>query len=130
MRRTDGRSRPLTIALSYSITPKIPVTFSTSFSHTYDLAGNGPDSTHSYQSYGLSAGKSFFRDRLQNSLSVAYQPSGTGQASPIASNHSFAFTTRDAHTLGWGLTYFTSRDSTARAFNSQRASLSYNRRLF
>ncbi len=50
MRRTDGRSRPLTIALSYSITPKIPVTLSTSFSHTYDLAGNGPDSTHSYQS--------------------------------------------------------------------------------
>ncbi len=123
-------SRPLTIALSYSITPGIPVTFSTSFSHTYDLARTGPDSTQSYQNYGLSAGKSFFRDRLQNSLSVAYQPSATGQAYPIAGNHSFALTTRDALALGWGLTIFTSKSPDMPGFSSQRASLSYNRRIF
>jgi len=118
-------SRPLTIALSYSITPKIPVTFSTSFSHTYNLARSGPDSTESYQSYGLSAGKSFFGDRLQNSLSVAFQPSATGQAWPILGNHSYAFTDRDAVNLAWSLTMF--RD--ALPFNSQRVSLSYNRRI-
>jgi hypothetical protein len=121
-------SRPLTIAVSYSITPKIPVTFSTSFSHTFD--GRGPDSSESYQSYGLSAGKAFFGDRLQNSLSVAFQPSGTGQAYPIAGNHSFAFTDRDALTLSWGLTFFASKDPALPAFNSQRASLVYNRRIF
>lgn len=123
-------SKPLTIALSYSITPGIPVTFSTSFSHTYDLAGTGQGVSQTYENYGLSAGKSFFRDRLQNSLSVAYQPSSTGQAYPIAGNHSFAFTSRDALTLGWGLTYFTSKAPDMPGFNSQRASLSYNRRLF
>jgi|GEM_PF-1780666 len=123
-------SRPLTIALSYSITPGIPVTFSTSFSHTYDLARTGPDSTQSYQNYGLSAGKSFFRDRLQNSLSVAYQPSATGKAYPIAGNHSFAFTTRDALSLTWGLTIFQSKLPGMPGFNSQNVSLSYNRRIF
>jgi len=123
-------TRPLTIALSYSITPGIPVTFSTSFSHTYDLAGRGPDSLASYQNYGLSAGKAFFGDRLQNSLSVAFQPSATGQAWPIAGSHSLAFTTRDALTLAWGLTIFSSKLPGMRGFNSQRVSLSYNRRLF
>jgi hypothetical protein len=123
-------SKPLTIALSYSIRPGIPVTFSTSFSHTYDPAGNGPAVSGSYQSYGLSAGKSFFGDRLQNSLSVAFQPSGTGQAYPIAGNHSYAFTDKDAVTLTWGLTFFTSKVPTTPAFNSQRASLSYSRRIF
>ena len=123
-------TRPLTIALSYSITPGIPVTFSTSFSHTYDLAGTGQGGSETYESYGLSAGKSFFRDRLRNSLSVAYQPSGTGQAYPIAGNHSFAFTPKDAVMLTWGLTIFTSKVPTAPGFNSQRVSLSYNRRIF
>jgi len=123
-------SKPLTIALSYSITPRIPVTLSTSFSHTYDFARHGPDSTESYQNFGLSAGKALFNERLQNSLSVAYQPSATGQAFPILGSHSLEVTARDAVTLSWVLTMFKSELPALPGFNSQRISLVYNCRIF
>ena len=123
-------SRPVTLALSYSITPKIPVTLSTSFSHTWDLAQTGQELSESYQSYGLSAGKSFFHDRLQNNVSVAYQPSTSGRAFPITGSHSFGLTDRDAVSLVWGFTLFSSQVEGVPGFSYQRVSLNYNRRVF
>jgi hypothetical protein len=127
--QTPG-TRTLTIAFNYSIAPKIPVTFATSVSHTYDFSANPQQPDETYQNYSLGANRAFFNDRLQNSLSIAYQPARAGWNLPVSGNHSFAITQRDVVSLSWNLSFFTSTSASLSNFTSQRVSLSYNRHIF
>jgi len=123
-------TRTFTVGFNYSITPRIPVTFATSFSHTYDFSDVPQHPAETYQSYSLGFSRAFFNDRFQNSLSVAYQPASAGRNIPVSGSHSYSITPRDVINLSWNLSFFTSSSAALNNFTARQASLSYNRRLF
>ena len=71
------------------------------------LAGSGETVPASYQNYSLTGNKAFLNNRLNNSLTVSYQPSGEGKNIALNGTHGFSVTKRDVINLTWYVAWFT-----------------------
>jgi hypothetical protein len=126
----DSPTGSLTLALNYSITPRIPITLGTSISQTWYMpVSDTSQKQGSLQNYSLSVSHAFFHERFQNSLSLGYQPGSAGHNFPVSGSHSFAVTSRDGIDFTWNLTFFTAATGAMKSFNAQRLSLTYSRRI-
>jgi hypothetical protein len=122
-------SRVISVGLNYSITPKIPITFNTSFSQTYNLSPVEQMSPESYHSYGLTANRALLKDKLNNSFTFCYQPSTLGDNYSLNGSHTYSFTQKDAVNIVWYLGFFSSTKQSVNGFNLQMVKLNYNRRI-
>ncbi len=122
-------SKVLSIGLNYSITPKIPITFNTNLSKTYNLSGIEETNPESYHSYGLTANRALFKEKLINNLTFCYQPSTLGDNYSLNGSHSYLVTQKDALNFLWYLGFFFSAEQGNNNFNLQMLKLSYNRRI-
>jgi hypothetical protein len=123
-------SRTLTLGVNYALTPGIPVTLATGLSWTIPLAGSGETVPGSYQNYSLTANKAFLNNRLNNSLTASYQPSGEGKNIALNGTHGFSVTKRDIINLTWYVAHFTAAPSAGKNSLNDKVTLSYNRKLF
>jgi hypothetical protein len=123
-------TKTLTLGVNYSLTPGIPITLSTGLSWTIPLSGPGGPEPGSYQNYSLTGNKAFLNNRLNNSLTISYQPSGEGSNIAINGTHGFAVTKRDIINLTWYVAYFSAAPSAGKNSLNDKVSLSYNRKLF
>jgi hypothetical protein len=123
-------NRTLTLGVNYSLTPGIPVTLSTGLSWTIPLPGSGESVPGSYQNYSLTGNRAFLNNKLNNSLTVSYQPSGEGSNVALNGTHGFSVTQRDIINLTWYVAYFTAAPSAGKNSLNDKVSLSYNRKLF
>ena len=134
MASTDTTGTPtgktLTLGVNYSLTPGIPITLSTGLSWTIPLSGPGGPQPGSYQNYSLTGNKAFLNNKLNNSLTVSYQPSGEGSNVALNGTHGYSVTQRDIINLTWYVAYFTAAPSTGKNSLNDKVSLSYNRKLF
>ena len=121
--------RTLTLGVNYSLTPGIPITLSTGLSWTIPLAGSGESVPASYQNCNLTGNKAFLNNRLNNSLTISYQPSGEGSNIAVNGTHGFAVTKRDIINLTWYVAWFTAAPSAGKNFLNDKVTLSYNRKL-
>lgn len=122
--------RTATLGVNYSLTPGIPVTLSTGLSWTIPLAGSGETASSSYQNYSLTGNKAFLDNKLNNSLTIAYQPSGEGRNLAVNGAHNFSVTTRDVINLTWYVAWFIAAPSAGKNSLNDKIGLSYNRKLF
>jgi hypothetical protein len=122
-------SKTLTLGVNYSLTPGIPVTLSTGLSWTIPLAGSGESVPGSYQNYSLTGNKAFLSNKLNNSLTISYQPSGEGSNIALNGTHGFSVTQRDIINLTWYVAYFTAAPSAGKSSLNDKVSLSYTRKL-
>jgi hypothetical protein len=123
-------SRTLTLGVNYSLTPGIPITLSTGLSWTIPLSGLGGPQPGTYQNYSLTGNKAFLNNKLNNSLTISYQPSGEGRNIAINGTHGFSVTQRDIINLTWYVAHFTVAPSAGKNSLNDKVSLSYNRKLF
>lgn len=122
-------NQTMTIGLSYSITPRLPVTFSTSFSHTSSLDRQGAEQP-SYQNYSLTYNQPILQNRLSNSFTIAYQPSNEGNNFSLTGSSAYFLTSKDVFNLNWSLGFFFSSIGSGSDFSSQKIGLTYNRQIF
>jgi hypothetical protein len=123
-------SRTLTVGLNYAITPVIPITLASGISRTINLSDSVQAQPEFYQNVSLTGSKGLFNEKLQNSLTLSYQPASIGQNLAVSANHALTITARDVINLNWNLNYFIASQTGSRSFTGQRAALSYNRRIF
>lgn len=119
----------LSIGVNFSITPKIPVTFNTAFSQTYNLSLAGQINPESYNSYGLTANRALLKDKLKNCMTFNFQPSILGNNYSLNGNHSYSLTKRDILNFVWYLGLFSSAKQSVNNFNLQMVQLNYTRRI-
>jgi hypothetical protein len=123
-------SRSLTIGLNYSITPRLPVTFSSGLSRTMNLSDSTARKPEWYQNYSVTFNRALFHNRVQNALTVCYQPSAQGANLCLNGGHTISITSKDAVNLNWSLSFFRSSDVLVRSFSTQRITAGYNRKIF
>ncbi len=121
-------NQTLTMGLSYSITPRLPVTFLTSFSQTVSLKPK-QNRQPSYQNYGLTYNQPLLKNRLSNSFTIAYQPSTEGNNFSLTGINAYSLTSKDILNFNWLISFFFSSTSGGRDFSSQKFGLTYNRKI-
>uniref|UniRef100_A0A7C3YTM8 Uncharacterized protein n=1 Tax=candidate division WOR-3 bacterium TaxID=2052148 RepID=A0A7C3YTM8_UNCW3 len=123
-------SRILTTGLNYSLTLKIPITFSTSFSRVFNLSPSDSQPKPNYQSYSLTGSPpALLNGRLKSSLTLSYQPSALGRNISFRSGFNYSFTKQEIFNLSGDLSIF-SPGKGKKGFSSEKISLSYSRKLF
>ncbi|MEO0107666.1 MAG: hypothetical protein ABIK62_00640, partial [candidate division WOR-3 bacterium] len=82
-----------------------------------------------FQNYSLSGNRALFEDRLQNGLTISYQPSTQGRNIAVNGNHGLSITSQDVVNFTWNVAFFEGSVSGTRSFKYQKVRLSYNRKL-
>ncbi len=122
--------RNLTFALNYSITPKLPITFTTSFSQTINLSPQEEKGKPYYQNYSLTINQPLLNYKLNNTFNLAYQPATEGKNFCLGGSSSYSLTKIGIFNLTWNLSFFSSSTQSFKSFSTQKASLSYARTIF
>ncbi len=121
--------RTLTTGLNYSLSLKIPITFSTSFSRVFNLSPSDTQPKPNYQSYNLTASPPpLLKGRLKGNLTLSYQPSALGKNTSFRSGLNYSLTKQDILNLNGDFSIFSSAKE--KSFSSEKISLSYSRKLF
>jgi hypothetical protein len=123
-------SKALTVGINYAITPFIPITFVSGLSRSMNLSDSARLNPEWYQNYCVTINRALFKERLQNNVTLSYQPSTQGNNLALNAVHGITITSRDVVNLSWNLSYFFGTAASARSFSYQRISLAYNRKLF